>query len=100
MGTTACGPLRRHQDVSFLAAVGVRADVRQGTGLQQRRRPAPTRREEDRADAGRLVRHQRQACVVHDVAGGAAENHLSQPVPRKGSFVIVLADDGDRSGIW
>jgi hypothetical protein len=29
--------------------------------------------------------------VLHDVAGGAAENHLPQPVPREGSLDQQIA---------
>ena len=35
----------------------------------------------------RLMRHQyRQVCVLHDVAGGAAENNLPQPTPCEGAL--------------
>jgi hypothetical protein len=40
----------------------------------------------------RLMRHQqRQVCVLHDVAGGAAENHLPQPVPCEGALDQQIA---------
>ena len=91
----------RHQPGGRLRAVVAETAQRRGADgaavdLHLRRRLAHAagghRRKASRLGAKALMRHQhRQLGVLHDVAGGAAEDHLPQAVPGKGALDQEIA---------